>query len=97
MVISIEYKVTPFSANCKIIKGAAAVPREHGEGYDAILCPVGNLYLSAADGNALKGDAYLPYGLEGRIIINYLVISCFHPRLPQTEQYIGHSGPAAPR
>ena len=29
------------------------------EGYDAILCPVGNLYLSAADGNALKGDAYL--------------------------------------
>ena len=28
------------------------------EGYDAILCPVGHLYLSAADGNALKGDAY---------------------------------------
>ena len=28
------------------------------EGYEAILCPVGHLYLSAADGNALKGDAY---------------------------------------
>ena len=29
------------------------------EGYDAILCPVGNLYLSAANGNKLTGDAYL--------------------------------------
>ena len=29
------------------------------EGYDAIICPVGHLYLSAADGNRLKGDAYL--------------------------------------
>ena len=29
------------------------------EGYQAILCPVGNLYLSAADGNKLTGDAYL--------------------------------------
>ena len=29
------------------------------EGYDAIFCPVGHLYLSAADGNRLKGDAYL--------------------------------------
>ena len=29
------------------------------EGYNAILCPVGNLYLSAADGNKLTGDAYL--------------------------------------
>ncbi len=29
------------------------------EGYDAILCPVGHLYLSAGDGNRLKGDAYL--------------------------------------
>lgn len=28
------------------------------EGYEAILCPVGHLYLSAGDGNALKGDAY---------------------------------------
>ena len=28
------------------------------EGYDAILCPVGHLYLSAGDGNALKGEAY---------------------------------------
>ena len=35
-------------------------------GYDAILCPIGHLYLSAADGNALKGDAYLHrvYDLE---------------------------------
>ena len=29
------------------------------EGYDAIICPVGHLYLSAADGNRLKGEAYL--------------------------------------
>lgn len=29
------------------------------EGYDAIFCPVGHLYLSARDGNALKGEAYL--------------------------------------
>ena len=28
------------------------------EGYDAILCPVGHLYLSSADGNALKGEDY---------------------------------------
>ena len=28
------------------------------EGYDAIFCPVGHLYLSAADGNRLKGEAY---------------------------------------
>ena len=28
------------------------------EGYDAILCPVGHLYLSSGDGNALKGDDY---------------------------------------
>ena len=29
------------------------------EGYSAILCPVGHLYLSSADGNKLTGDAYL--------------------------------------
>ena len=29
------------------------------EGYDAILCPVGHLYLSAADGNRLTGEPYL--------------------------------------
>lgn len=29
------------------------------EGYGAILCPVGHLYLSSADGNKLTGDAYL--------------------------------------
>ena len=29
------------------------------EGYDAILCPVGHMYLSADDGNRLKGEAYL--------------------------------------
>ena len=29
------------------------------EGYQTILCPIGHLYLSAADGNRLTGDAYL--------------------------------------
>lgn len=29
------------------------------EGYSAILCPVGHLYLSSADGNKLTGDAYM--------------------------------------
>ncbi len=29
------------------------------EGYDAIFCPVGHLYLSAKDGNELQGEAYL--------------------------------------
>ena len=29
------------------------------EGYDAILCPISHLYLSAADGNKLKGDPYI--------------------------------------
>lgn len=29
------------------------------EGYEAILCPIGHTYLSAADGNKLKGEAYI--------------------------------------
>ena len=29
------------------------------EGYDAIICPVGHLYLSAAEGNRLTGEDYL--------------------------------------
>ena len=29
------------------------------EGYDAVICPCGHLYLSAWEGNILKGEAYL--------------------------------------
>ena len=29
------------------------------EGYDAVLCPIGHLYLSAADGNKLTGAPYI--------------------------------------
>ncbi|MBR4826895.1 MAG: beta-N-acetylhexosaminidase [Bacteroidales bacterium] len=29
------------------------------EGYDAILCPIGHTYLSAADGNRLTGEPYI--------------------------------------
>lgn len=44
------------------------------EGYDAILCPVGHLYLSAADGNRLTGDAYFRrvYDLDVKPEKNYL-------------------------
>ena len=37
------------------------------EGYDAIFCPVGHLYLSAADGNALKGEAYFRRVLDAPV------------------------------
>ncbi len=37
------------------------------EGYDAIFCPVGHLYLSARDGNELEGEAYLRRVFDAQI------------------------------
>ena len=59
------------------------------EGYDAILCPVGHLYLSAADGNRLTGDAYFRrvYDLDVKPEKNYLgVEACLWSERVATEE-----------
>lgn len=59
------------------------------EGYDAIFCPCGHLYLSARDGNELTGDAYLKRVYDAPLVPGVLgVEACIWTERVESEELL---------